>query len=107
MSANNWTRCPRCYDQKVQSVVRADKLEREAQLQYGKVSAEEYIALVKRASDKRLATADELNRFEQTFREDYDIGLSKETGNFVVRYTGRCSVCGLKVDFKHEQEVKV
>lgn len=35
-----------------------------------------------------------------TFREDYEIGMNTD-GSFVVIYSGRCTECDLRHEFKH------
>lgn len=61
MSADNWTVCPRCRDR-----AKAEKLARAqaAVDAYGKVSAEEYAALVERSTEPLEP--------KETFREDYE-----------------------------------
>ena len=90
MSADNWAVCPLC--------VRLAKQEKLAL--YGKVSEEEYLDAVKRY-DKIIASSN-----ENTLREDYDIGISKD-GTFTVSYSGSCKRCGLKYQYKYSTPVEL
>jgi len=76
MSADNWAICPRC---------KAEFDAKLAELPFDepppKTSFDDY-----------------------TFREDYELGVVY-TGEFYVRYEGRCQVCGLKKVFKHSEQL--
>lgn len=90
MSADNWSVCPRCRDRaKAEKIARAQA----AVDAYGKVSAEEYAALVERSTEPLEP--------KETFREDYEF-YGASGGTVTASYSGHCDVCGLGVDFQYE-----
>ncbi len=95
MSADNWAICPRC---KVRTYGEQQRLIDEAMSAYGRLPADEYLRLRERAEDGV--------SLEETFREDYDVGLS-EDGEFSVNYAGECQKCGLRHSFSHKEKVAV
>lgn len=92
MSADNRCICPRCK-------ARNDKLNETRVLdagdKYGKIPAEEYIALAKDVA-KPL-------EIKETFREDFYIGID-EDGGFYVSYRGACQECDAEFSYKFEQK---
>ncbi len=92
MSADNWATCPKCLKKR-----RAEKeqLTKRAADSYGKVSAEDFDELRKKADSLSMD-------IEETFREDYELGIL-ESGEFYVSYQGQCSVCDFGKQFKHEE----
>lgn len=90
VSADNWTTCPQC-DEKWQRELAKKGAEVDAA--YGKVSPDEYEAL--RSKLKAFVSV----RTEETFREDYEVGIDGE--RFVVDYHGRCTACGFAHKFRH------
>lgn len=96
MSADNWTICPRCR-------AKVDKLN-EARiaapgLAYGKVSQDKYARLVDEAKN--------LIPYEDSLREDYEIGIVQGKGvpvQFYVSYSGQCD-CGFAFSFNKEQKI--
>ena len=95
MSADNWGECPRC---KAIATVAHAKRRQVALDAYGKVSSDEYARLCTEAA--------KLIKANDTFREDYEIGLHKD-GTFKVNYGGGCVHCGLSFSYKHEERVKI
>jgi len=93
MSADNWTFCPKC---KQTSDERQKKAIEKAKAKYGKVPEQEYRYLV--------ATEENAIRLEETFREDYEQGMS-ECGQYAVSYRGRCTVCHFEFSYKFEKQV--
>jgi hypothetical protein len=94
MSANNWMRCPKC------SQTADQKLEK-LQQQYGKVSAQEYQALLQDYNEHN-------DDYEETLREDWELGLHTQcdkVGVFFVDYCCSCDRCGFK--FSYEKEIDV
>lgn len=93
MSANNWRACPACM-----TIGEAKKAEmiREAEAQYGKIPATEYRALI---SEAEASTVDEP---DETFREDWEIGLLGSQPVLVVSYGGSCDECGLTIEFNQK-----
>lgn len=94
MSADNWTYCPRCRE-------RTDKLN-ETRIKapgkaYGKVAQDIYLKL--------LEDAKKLVPYDESLREDYEIGIDKE-GKFYVDYSAGCD-CGFKFQYKHEEKIKI
>ncbi len=94
MSADNWTICPKCA---VLHQKKQDAAKKKAMVSYGKVSAEEWLELQKKAqADEPLA---------ETLSEYYEIGI--QDGAFFVGYGASCRECGFKFDYKHEQDVEI
>lgn len=93
MSADNWTNCPKCKI-KHDSDSEAEKLE--LGKAYGKIPSDEYLSRFNEFKSPK--------PLDDTLREDYEIGIFK--GKFSVDYSARCSVCGFKKSFKHEEEIK-
>jgi len=89
--ADNWAVCPRCWIEHTKA--RAER-EKELRAAYGKVSAEEYIAMRKDVEKEGEAG------IEDTFREEYGIGVIYN-GSFHLRYTGKCSTCNLEYKFSY------
>jgi hypothetical protein len=96
MSADNWAPCPQC--EKI-GEKRSRDLSAAADAAYGKVGADEYLAMLRQASE--VAPDDERN----TLREDYEIGISD--GEFYIRYSGTCDKCGFKFTHKHDEMMVV
>lgn len=99
MAADNWRACPGCAFKKRQE---AKRLKEKARKSYGKVSAEEYEELLKSAK----TVEDAVENFEyvernHTFREDHEIRTDID-GSFRVDYSGSCTSCGYRVNYKHE-----
>lgn len=94
MSADNWAFCPQCVKK---AEIFKEKEIKKANQSYGKVTPEEYLDLRKAAE-----TPVDL---EQTFREDYSIGVDGK-GGFIVDYSGSCKVCGLKYSYKYVEQIK-
>jgi hypothetical protein len=90
MGADNWRICPRC---KAKAEADQDVKVKRAQESYGKVPADTYAQLLREAEAEP--------KLEETFREDYEIGMG-ESGEFYVTYRGNCTVCGFSHDFNHE-----
>jgi hypothetical protein len=93
MSADNWTRCPKCEKTAAESAA-AKKLA--AEQAYGKVPAERYMDMLADANEKPTSR-------ETTFREDYEQGVVN--GEYIVSYHGQCRVCGFKHQFNHRQQL--
>ena len=86
MSADNWTRCPRC-----------DKRENDIKHNlYGKVPEEDYLAAVNEI--KKAKT-------EENLREDYDIGVFRNT--FSVNYVCHCDKCGYHFEYEFGKELEI
>ena len=100
MSADNWTFCPKCKEKAEKAF--AVKVKAVEDL-YGKVSAGEFI--------KARETVREKPKLEETFREDYTIGVFENL--FVISYSGSCTKgrtplekgCGFKVNYSYEKKV--
>lgn len=92
MSADNWTRCPRCDDRRDKEV--AKKLA-DAKAAYGTVASDEWLQMM------NAAQGPQINVDVTTFREDYSIGL--HDGVLEISYTGHCKACGLKTEFKADK----
>jgi len=90
MSADNWAICPKC-KKKVEQA-RADLLSR-VETDYGKIAADEYLALVERSKQPL--------EIEHTLREDWETGIRQ--GEFRVFYGAHCETCGFSHEFEHRQ----
>ena len=95
MSADNWTKCPRCLRRHRKEV---DNAFAKAAKSYGLVKRETYEGLKKEAL--RLDSQAPKN----TFREDYEIS-GVEDGAVELAYSGVCDVCSLSVRFNHEEPI--
>lgn len=102
MAADNWRACPGCAEKKRRG---AKKAQEKARRSYGKVSAEKYEQLLE-AAKKQTDEVENLEFAEKahTFREDYEIRTDID-GTFTVDYTGSCTSCGYRVNYKHEMFV--
>lgn len=94
MSADNWTKCPRCVER---NKGRVDELRAKADEAYGKVPIEEWKAL------EAEATACLLEEAPTTLREDWEIG-TRPDGRFSVRYGCSCTVCGFNFNYDHHAD---
>lgn len=92
MPADNWAICPRCKEKKEQAY---DDLQDQVATDYGKVPADQYLELVKKAKEPI--------EFENTLREDYEIGIWE--GKFEIHYCAGCIECGFSHKFKHDKQV--
>ena len=95
MGADNWATCPKCLKA---AQDRKDKEIKKADDSYGKIPADAYLKLREAAAVPVL--------IDQTFREDYEIGIDKE-GGFYVSYSGSCAKCGLKYSHKYTEQIKL
>lgn len=95
MSADNWRQCPRCVKK-----ARADNLvlQKKAAEAYGKVPAEEW--------QKMTAEANKPIELDETFREDYELGVCDD-GEFYVSYSGYCKQCDFSHKFSKTEQLKV
>lgn len=89
MSADNWTVCPRCFDNAIRKAAQAKATVMNL---YGKIPVEEFDA-------KRAALADPVKGDFETFREDYEF-FGAHDGEIHASYKGHCSKCGLHVELK-------
>ncbi len=97
MSANNWTFCPKC---QLVGLDRRQVAIDKARDSYGKVSPEEYEALL----FKSRMPIDE----EETLREDYELGISNvddHTKQFYISYHASCDKCGFSYRFTRENKL--
>jgi hypothetical protein len=90
MSADNWTVCPRCEDQRQQQIATKRA---EADAAYGSVTVTEFDEL--RSAAETLAAVTP----KQTFREDYSFS-GTTSGTVEYGYVGSCSVCSLRCSFE-------
>ncbi len=93
MSADNWGACPRC--RKIE-IEKSSQLKLQVEKQYGKVSSEKYLELLKKAEEPTIVRAG-----VETLREDYEMGITSD-GRFFVNYGCSCDKCGFSHKFKHE-----
>lgn len=95
MSADNWTKCPKCLQSKKQ---RAEKQRRIVANSYGKVSAERFMEM------QASITVEDSKDAESTMREDYEQWTDEE-GIYQVSYSCSCNECGFEWSYKHKQSV--
>lgn len=97
MSADNWAQCPRCVKEHHDYL---DQRQALVQRSYGTVSAADFLAL-KATVDQEMAT-----EFENTLREDYQLGIYDEMGThkFFVNYNGRCKTCDFHFQYEYETD---
>ena len=95
MSADAWRVCPKCKHRA--EVARNEKIKK-ADAAYGRITPDEW----KRMNDD----ANKPIKLGETFREDYEI-LMDESGEFSIRYSGRCTKCGWGHEFDHSECVEV
>lgn len=94
MSADRWTRCPRCIERDTE---RKAKLQEEAQAAYGKVPVHQF-DLLRRKAEAPLPT-------DENFREDFWVGINDGGKTVEVDYVGRCQDCGFSVRLKHSKAI--
>lgn len=102
MSADNYAMCPRCRGHRQAKAEAARDRVTEA---YGVVDLDEFDRL--RAEADRLDEQIDrpgLKNGDETFREDYSIGIRDD--ELVIRYRGGCPACGLSLSFDHSQPVE-
>ena len=90
MSADNWMVCPKCRRDVAET--RETRIDKTRKL-YGKIPEAEY--------REKIVEAEKPVEFEETFREDYEQGMT-DCGEYFVSYSGHCSKCG----FRHSHEFK-
>jgi hypothetical protein len=78
MSADNWTKCPKCSN------------EDEIHKKYGKIPLKEFNLLLESVNTKDI------------LREDYEIGIYD--GTFSVSYHAQCTKCDYEFSFKTEKK---
>lgn len=96
MSADNWTRCPKC--SQVQESAHSEAL-RNLEASYGKLPAAEYAKRV-RDLEEMVDIAD----LQVTLREDYEF-YGIEDGVLNISYSALCTSCDWT--FNHSQEIEV
>lgn len=89
MGADNWTVCPRCFDNARRA---ADEAKVAVMALYGVVPVEEFDA-------QRDALAEPTEGDFTTFREDYEF-YGASWGEVHATYKGDCSQCSLHVELK-------
>jgi hypothetical protein len=94
MSADKWTRCPKCIKLAAQAAV--DKREK-ADAAYGKVSLQEHRELTIAAEQ-----AEKVKPFE-TLRHDYEIGVDSN-GCFEVSYGCSCTNCDFEYVYNFKEK---
>lgn len=92
MSADNWTKCPKCMPLRLKERDKIHQL-------YGRISEQEYSELL-RKQQKTIESED-----DNTLREDYKIGIFD--GVFTVSYFGYCSRCGFEKQFSHKEQIEI
>ena len=88
MSADTWRTCPKCVDEIMRDHERQVAAVRDL---YGKIPADDYV--------RKIRDAECAPSIEETFREDYEIGLWDT--ELHVHYRGACTECDFSVEFEH------
>lgn len=96
MSADNWTACPRCTRRREAEIETAEE---KITLAYGKVPLNEWEEMRRRQSSLISSKPD------YTLREDYEIHGASD-GDVIVRYSGSCDTCDLRINFTHEHPIE-
>src|SRR3954454_25340623 len=89
MSADNWTVCPRCFDNAKRQ---ANDARSAVMGLYGRIPVEEFDA-------RRAELVEPTDGDFETFREDYEF-YGASVGEIFASYKGDCSKCGLHVELK-------
>jgi hypothetical protein len=94
MSADNWSKCPRCARLREEKLAALDLKIAQS---YGSVSIEAFDQM---RTEREALASDPLDR---TVREDYEFwGI--EEGEFNARYRAKCTACGFEHSFDHSEE---
>jgi hypothetical protein len=103
MSADNWTTCPKCSEQKLEAFKkRLDQGYKKLAEAYGKVESDEYLKLV-HVQDKLLLSPPEI---EETLREDYQQGIL-DSEYYYCDYHAKCTECGWVFKYNHKQALNI
>ena len=94
MSASHWAVCPQC---KVLAAREAHDAMQAVADAYGKVTADEYQAMLTQAVLQPRTVV-------PTLAEYYEI-TGAETGTIKVDYGAGCGACGLRVSFSHSHQI--
>jgi len=92
MSADNWTKCPKC---DVENQKNIQLLLEEIEEAYGKLSFPDFEEF-KTANQLKVQ---ELENAPDNLREDYFLGIWE--GNFNVSYRGRCNKCDYAYSYEY------
>lgn len=106
MGADNWAICPRCLKKKIEAHQKATQEAINAvESSYGKVTIEEFEALVRNLRELEGRDPSEIPEKDFTLREDYEIGTD-ESGTFGVNYRCSCKECGFSFKYNHDEQVE-
>ena len=100
MSADRWSKCPKCNEARTAEI---QAFEAKVDAAYGKVTAEQFKQLNNQLSAMRADALKAVERNEYTFREDWEIS-EPEGGYIEVNYSGGCNICKLQTNFKHRHQ---
>ena len=95
MSADNWTRCPRCLKN---AELEKEDFSKKAREGYGKLTSDEYEVLL-------LKSREPIN-LDDSLREDYEFYLDDD-GCFTANYRATCGTCNFNFTFHHKQQVEI
>ena len=103
MSADNWSVCPKCQEERERDhAERVKKHKARLKKAYGNVSADEYEELLREKPEDQKPRLDE----PQSVREDYEVGIVDGNGEFFVSYRAECQECGYGFRFKFSHRYK-
>ncbi len=98
MSADNWTKCPKCEAIHEQEIENARDI---VSNKYGVVDKDTYLK-AKSVLDTEYGSRGWVGG--DTLREDYEIGIW--CGEFEVSYQASCEVCGFKFEYKFNRSIE-
>jgi len=84
MSADNWTRCPKCNQKRKETLKK-----------YGEIPEEEYLSALHPTDEDKTP-----------MREDWEIGMS-DSGEFYLYYSCKCTRCGFNWKYQYEDHVLI
>lgn len=95
MSADSWTKCPKCRHEALRVQGKALK---EANAAYGVKKMDVFLS-IKKAAEVPI-------KLEDTLAGNHDIGISS-TGQFKVIYEAHCQICDFKYKYSFQETVPI
>ena len=93
MSADNWSKCPKCKRKQAKS---QEKSLENLKKKYGKISPEEYVQMTNKIHNSP-------ERLKETLREDYEIYLEDDI--LIIVYAASCQECDFYYEYKNELDI--
>lgn len=101
MGADNWAICPKC--QKT-AEEKQEKLKTKIEESYGKVSREEYAAMVEKFGDVEILLDSPSNE-ARTLSEYYELGIVGDV--FEISYHAHCKACEFDKKYDHIETLEL